>query len=427
VRRKIVFSLAGIFLLLGILYWTYRRLAASGDAGYVIVGIGDWVLETSLFFMVVAVAAFFVLFYLLIQALVRGVRLPLLLKRRQAQQRSKRSQEALVTGVVQTTEGFWEKAERTLIRHAADSGTPLINYLTAARAAHSRGAIEQRDEYLKLARKSAPEAELAVELTRAELQIANRQFESALESLTHLNRLAPSHAAVLRLTHQLYAQMEDWEALHRLMPDLHRNKVLMEAEIRRLETDTYSALVRKKAATRDPVALREAWRKVPPHVQLQPDVATPYFAAMIDVGAGKEVEEELRSALGKDWNETLLVLYGCIQTADPQKHLQTAETWLAPHPRDPVLLSLLGKLAIRAGDTAKARDYLEQSLAEEPSVEAYYRLGELLFAAGDHQGAGTLYRKGLMLASNEVVAQIEQEAVAEPEQPPEREAVAAGA
>lgn len=409
-RRKLVFSLAGLLLLLGFLFWTYRRLLAQGDAGYLIVGIGDRVLETSLFFALVFIAACFVAFYLAIRALIRTIKLPLMLKRRESQQRKKRSQEALVTGWVQTAEGFWEKAERTLIRHVADSGTPLINYLTAARAAHSRGAIEQRDEYLELASRSTPEAELVVGLTRAELQLANRQFESALESLTHLNRLAPSHAAVLRLMHQVYAQMEDWEALHRLMPDLHRHKVLMENEIRRLETETYSALLKKKAVTRDPSILRETWRKVPPHVQAQTEVGTIYFAAMIDAGAGKEIAEDLRKALGREWNETLLVLYGCIDATDPEQHLELAETWLGPHPNDAVLLSLLGKLALRAGQREKARDYLQRSLAQEPSVEAYYRLGELFFSDRDYQTASNHYRKGLMLASNEVVAQVEHDA-----------------
>ena len=68
----------------------------------------------------------------------------------------------------------------------------------------------------------------------------------------------------------------------------------------------------------------------------------------------------------------------------------------------------------------KARGYLERSLAEEPSVEAYHRLGELLYAEKDYAGASTLYRKGLMLASNEVVAQLEQDAAAaENTAPPE--------
>lgn len=426
-RRKIVFSLAALLLVGGAAAFAYRYLVTKGEAGYVIIGIGHWVLESSLYVMAVGLIAAFILLHVLIRLTSRAARLPRALQSRGAELRTKRSREALISGLIETAEGNWEKAERTLIRHAADSGLPLINYLTAARAAHSRGAHEQRDEYLKLAQQVLPEAELAVGLTRAELQLSTRQFEEALESLTRLNQIAPSHASVLRLMHQAYAQMEDWEALHRLIPALQKNKVLMEAEIKLLETETYSALLKRKAETRNPAVLRDLWGHIPGHIRSLVGIETLYFAAMIDAGAGAEVEEGVRLALGKDWNETLLVMYGCIQTGDPEKQLRHAEAWLAPHPRDPVLLRVLGKLALRLKQTDKARDYLQRSLAEEPSVEAYQLMGDLLFADKDYAAASEYYRKGLMFASKKVVAQVEQNPDGEPDELAEAEpATAAG-
>lgn len=414
-RRKIVFSLAALFLIVGLVIFVYHRLAAQGNAGYVIIGLDRWVLETSLYVTVVTLAAAFLLFYFLIRLAARTLRLPQALKQRGSAQRSKRSQDALIAGLLETAEGNWEKAERNLIRHAADSGIPLINYLTAARAAHSRGAHEQRDEYLKLAHESMPQAELAVGLTRAELQLSTRQFREALESLTHLNRIAPSHAAVLRLMHQAYAQTEDWEALHQLIPALHNGKVLMEAEIKLLETETYSALLKRKSEIRDAAALRELWGHIPQHIRELTGIETLYCAAMIEAGAGAEVEETLRLALGRDWNETLLVLYGCIQMADTEKQLRNAETWLALHPGDAVLLRVLGKLALRIGQKDKAEDYLQRSLDAEPSVEAYRLMGDLLFEQKDYAAASRYYRGGLMCASHEVVAQIDRNPDGEPD------------
>lgn len=424
-RRRIVFSLAAVFLVLGLVAFGYRHLATHGNAGYVIIGLDRWVLETSLYVMVVALVLAFLLFYLMVRALLHAWRLPKAIKRRDLERRSRRSQEALVAGLLETAEGNWEKAERNLIRHVADSGTPLINYLTAARAAHSRGAHAQRDQYLELARQSTPKAELAVELTRAELQLSTRQFQEALESLTRLQRIAPGHAAVLRLLHRVYAQMEDWEALQRLLPALHKHKVLMEAELKLLETETYSALLKQKAQTRDVTALRELWSRIPPHIRELTKVAALYFAAMIEAGAGAEIEEALRLALGKDWNETLLVLYGCIELADTERQLHHAENWLAVHAQDAVLLRVLAKLALRIGHTAKAQDYLQRSLAAEPSVEAYQLLGDLLFARKDFAAASEFYRKGLMLASSEVVHQIERHPEDQPAPAPVTGALAA--
>jgi HemY protein len=407
VKKKLVFVLLGLLLVVGGGAFLLHGLITRGDTGYVIIGYGRWALESSLLVMILLLAVAFIVLYLSVRLALHAWELPGRLRNRSSELRSRRSQEALIAGLIQSAEGNWETAERNLIRHAADSGLPLINYLTAARAAHFRGAPEQRDEYLKLAQDSVPQAELAVGLTRAELQLSNRQFNEALNSLTELNRLAPSHAAVLGLMHKVYAQMEDWEAVRRLLPDLHGNKVLMEAEIKLLETETYSALLKRKSESRDAAVLRELWGHIPAHIREVLGIQTLYYAAMIEAGAGEEIEEGLRLALGQHWDETLLVLYGCVKTADADRQLTQAEAWLAPHPRDAVLFRVLGKLALRAGQSEKARDYLQKSLDVEPSVEAYRLMGDFLFEQKDFVAAGHCYRSGLMLASREVVAQIE--------------------
>lgn len=406
--KTVIYLLVALIVAVGAAFFIHDQLIAHRDPGYVIIGIGQWSLESSLFVVGFTLIIAFVVFYLLLRLFVHAVRLPKTLKRRGGEIRSKRSQEALIAGLLESAEGNWEKAEKHLIRHAADSGVPLINYLTAARVAQSRGAYEQRDEYLKLAHESMPEAELAIGLTRAELQLSNQQFEEALESLTHLNKIAPSHATVLRMMHQAYAQAEDWEGVRRLIPALHTNKVMMEAEIMLLETETFSALLKQKSETRDADALRELWAHIPEHVRALAGIQQLYFAAMIEAGAGAEIERVVRQALTKEWSETLLVLYGCIQMPQADEQLELAAAWLKSHPRDTVLLRVLGKLALRAQRLDEAHEYLQASLSIEPSVEAYQLMGDLLLQQNDSVHACQYFRNGLLFASNEVLAHIEQ-------------------
>ena len=404
--KSLVFLLIALFIAVGAAFLIHHQLVTQGDPGYAIVGIGHWSVETSLFVLGMAVLVSFIVFYLLVRLIIQAFSLPTILKRKGEEKRSQRSQEALIAGMIESAEGNWEKAERHLIRHAANSGLPLINYLTAARAAHSRGAIGERDEYFKLAHESMPEAELAIGLTKAELQMSNQQFAEALESLTHLNKLAPSHAKVLKLMHQAYAQAEDWESVSRIIPQLHTNKVMMEAEIKLLEMETFSALLKQKSETQDADELRTLWNQIPKHIRLLEGIQQLYFAAMIEAGAGAEVEPLLLKALAKDWSETLLVLYACIQMPNPAQQLIQAETWLPKHPQDAVLLRVLGKLALRTQQTDKARHYLESSLKVEASVEAYQLMGDLLLLQNDCAHACQYFRNGLLFASNEVVAQI---------------------
>jgi HemY protein len=393
---------------LGAAFVALRYLATHGGSGYVIVGIGQWSVETTLLLTTIVLVLSFLLLYFTIRLVITALRLPKILKRRGHEQRSKRSQEALLAGLIDSAEGNFESAEKHLIRHAANSGVPLINYLTAARAAHSRGALEQRDEYLKLAQETMPEAELAIGLTKAELQLSNKQFEEALESLTQLDQIAPSHAAVLKLKHQALSRAEDWEGLSRLIPNLHSNKILLEAEIKLLETETYSALIKQKAETRDAIALRELWVEVPEHIRKSSGIQQLYYAAMIESGAEVEVEPLVRQALSNEWSETLLVLYGCIHMPDTDQQLGTAEGWSTKHPNDGILLRVLGKLSLRANRLEKAKAYLKSSLAAEPSVEAFQLMGDVLMKQKDPLNACQFFRNGLLFASNGVVALIDE-------------------
>lgn len=406
--RRALFIIVGFLVALGVAALGVRYVASHGGSGYVIVGIGRWSVETSLLFTVIALTLTFLLLYIAIRLVVATVSLPKMLRQRGHEQRSKRSQEALLAGLIESAEGNWESAEKHLIRHAANSGVPLINYLTAARAAQSRGAMEQRDEYLKLAQETMPEAELAIGLTKVELQLSNQQFEEALECLTQLDQMAPSHAAVLKLKHQALANLADWQGLSMLIPELQSNKVMMEAEIKLLETETFSSLIKQKSEAHDAVALRNLWLEIPEHIRKSTGIQQLYFAAMIESGAEAEVEPLVRQAIGKEWSETLVVLYGCIHMPDTLDQLTKAEAWLKAHPNDAILLRVLGKLSLRANQLDKAATYLKASLAAEPSVEAYQLMGDVLMKENDPLSACQFFRNGLLFASNEVVALIEQ-------------------
>ena len=128
---------------------------------------------------------------------------------------------------------------------------------------------------------------------------------------------------------------------------------------------------------------------------------------MINIGAGVEVEDDLATALSVGWDQTLLALFGSIQSDDVFAQLEMAERWLSLHQDDAVLLTVLGKLSLRCADTEKAESYLSRSIAMEPTVQAYQLLGELLYARGDKDKASECYRYGLELASSEVVSRIE--------------------
>jgi HemY protein len=396
----LLFTVAAAFLV-------HHWLESFDNPGYVLIGIGHWSMETSLVVFAVGLIIVFFVFYMFFRLLGWLFRLPGQMKKRGTHIRFNRSQEALIAGLVDTAEGNWEKAEKVLIKHASHSGAPLIHYLTAARAAQSRGAFDKRDEYLKKAADQAPGSDVAIGLTQAELHLSGNEFEQALETLTKLHSIDPSHASVLKLLHQTYQHLGDWEGVRKLIPSLNNNKVLLEAEVKLLETQVFSELLKKCAENGNPEAIQELWIQIPDYIKRMQGISAIYFAAMIEVGAGARIENDLADILSINWDETLLVLFGSLQSFDVARQLETAESWLTSHPDSAVLLSLLGKLSSKCNETHKAENYLSQSIGTEPTVQAYQLLGDLLYAQGDKDKASQCYKNGLELASSEIVNSIE--------------------
>jgi HemY protein len=384
-----------------------KWLSGFGNPGYVLIGIGQWSLETSLVFFAASLILGFFAFYVFFRLLGWFLRLPKQINTRSKNIKFNRSQEALIAGLVDSAEGNWEKAETVLIKHASHSGAPLIHYLTAARAAQSRGAFDKRDEYLKKAADQAPGSDVAIGLTQAELHLSGHQFEQALETLTRLHSIDPTHATVLKLLHQTYQHVGDWEGIRKLLPALNKNKVLMETEVKLLETEAFSELL-KQASEKDNIEeIKALWSEIPAHIKRMQGISAIYFAAMIEAGAGVEIEYDLADALSVNWDQTLLVLFGSVQSHDTFRQLQIAEQWLSLHQGDPVLLAILGKLCQKCQDPQKAEYYLSKSLEIEPTVQAYQLLGDLFYEQGNKDKASECYKNGLELASSAIVSRID--------------------
>jgi HemY protein len=405
--KKLLYFLGSLLATAATAFFVSKWLQGYDNPGYVLIGIGHWSLETSLVVFAVSLIIGFFVFYLFFRFLGWLFRLPGQLKSRGKNIKFNRSQEALIAGLVDSAEGNWERAEKVLIKHASHSGAPLIHYLTAARAAQSRGAFDKRDEYLKKAADQAPDSSVLIGITQAELHLSGNQFEQALETLTRLHSIDPTHANVLKLLHQTYQHVGDWQGIRKLIPSLHTNKILMEAEVKLLETEAYSQLLKQSAEKGNTEEIQSLWSEIPNYIKSMPHISAIYFASMIEAGAGAEIEQNLADVLSVNWDETLVALFGSIQSSNVPKQLETAEKWSYVHQENAVLLAVMGKLAVKCGDNFKAESYLAKSIAAEPTVQAYQLLGDLLFTQGDKDNAIMCYKNGLELASSEVVSRID--------------------
>jgi HemY protein len=395
--KKLLYFLlpfVGVMAIAGFAYWLLLDLH---DSGYVIIGMSHWYLEKSLVDFVAGLGISFFILYIVFRWLGWLYRIPSQLKRRGIHIKFNRSQEALIAGLVDSAEGNFERAESLLIKHAPHSGAPLIHYLTAARAAQSRGALDKRDQYLRQAADQAPDSSVTIGLTQAELYLSSNEFSQALHTLTQLHSIDPAHANVLKLLHQTYQHLGDWESVQKLIPSLHKNKVLMEVEVKLLEAKTFCELLKQAASQNDLEKIELLWSEMPNYLKTMHSVLAVYFTVMVEVGAGAKIEEVLSKAISQNWDESLLVLFSNIASDNVEKQLKMAELWLPFHTDNALLLMVLGKLSTKAGDIDKAKSYLTRSITAAPTIGAYQLLGDLMFAQGDKDSASQCYKQALEL------------------------------
>lgn len=381
------------------------------DPGYVLIGYGNQGYETTLAFMILALLVLFAIGYGLLRLAAGLFRAPRQLHAWDQHRRALRARKLLDRGLIELSEGDWASAEKHLIKRARDSDNPLITYLAAARAAQQQGAHERRDLYLRLAHEAMPQADVAVGLTQAELQLAHRQMEQALATLGHLRTIAPRHAYVLKLLMKLYQQLGDWEQLRELLPELRRRHVIDLDEFARLETQVHVALLQQAP---DIETLKLHWDQVPRGFQQDTGLVCCYASRLAEFGAQHEAERLVRTALHKHWDVRLVDLYGRLEAENPQLQMSVSEDWLREHEQDPVLLQAMGRIALKNQLWGKARSFLEQAIALQPTVEGYQLLGYLMEKLDDNERAVECFRCGMMLATGESLERLPAPDTAQP-------------
>jgi HemY protein len=317
--------------------------------------------------------------------------------------RNRRAQMSAEQGLLDLSEGRWERALRHLRRAAEAESQPLMHYLGAARAAQELGRYAESDSLLERALTRQPQAELAIALAHAELQVARGESVAALETLQVMRERHPRHRQVLRQLQALYEQQGEWSALLGLLPELRKNKALAEPELLELERRAWRARLAVagqsglEAGETALQPLTQAWQQLSKAQRQESSLLLTYAEQLRSLGAEQEAEEVLRSALKRHYDASLIAFYGTLCGSEPKVQLHAAEGWLKQQPDDPQLLLALGRLSLQNRLWDKARGYLEASLAQSRSASACAELARLLAHQGEVVRSNQLFQEGLSL------------------------------
>ncbi len=383
-----------LFLTLSVLLIAVvAALLALQDPGYVLIQLRGWSIEVSFILLAVAALFAFLAGYFLLRILGGTRRLPHRMRNWRARRRENKAKDALARGFLDLIEGRWERAEQRLLRYAGEEAG-MLGFLGAARAAQAQGAGQRRDRYLQLASKTLPNAEFALALAQAEMQLADGEFDAAAANLKRLHGIAPKNRIVLSQLMRLHTRLEDWERVLDLLPALRRLHVVDADRMRRLELCAWLGLIGAPGLD-DEHALNAVWRRAPTGIRDDEEFLRGYVHRLTGFGAGGRAEVVLREAIDRQWLGSLVYLYGLIEGADLSQQIRQAEAWLRGRENDPLLLLTLGRLCRRKGLWGKARQYLENCVRTGGTPEAYSELAATLEAIGETEGALKYYHQGM--------------------------------
>ncbi|MFM4965295.1 heme biosynthesis HemY N-terminal domain-containing protein [Aeromonas bivalvium] len=365
---------------------------ASGNKGYVMISLGNYTVESS----VTSAVILAILFYGLLLAVEWLLARVFGLRRRTlgwyGSRRRRKANQQTVAATLAFAEGQYGQAEKLMVKGARNSETPLLNYLSAAKAAQARGDESRRDHYLQQAQEEHPKAELALTLTQTQLQIEQGQYESALATLESLRALNPRHPMVLDQLRQVQLARQDWPALLELIPILHKVGRLTPKEEEALTRQAWIGRLQQGAGDADKLAA--IWQAMPKKLRQDPELLLGYGRQLQALQGDQAAAQLWLDALRKEAHPELLAELPRLRLDDYQPLL----TLLGKMQDKPGAQAALARICLLAGQLDQAQQLLELELAKAPSAALCHAMGQLMDKRRLTNKANEYYRQALQLA-----------------------------
>lgn len=374
------------------------------DTGYLLIKLGSTTIETSLWVALSTLLLCALALYLCIRftkhifsVLYNGVSFFSNHRLRSAASKSDR-------GLMHFIEGDWRRAQKELLSCVKSTQKPLIHYLAATHCACELNDTEEAKNILESAKNTSEADEASVAIMEAKVQFLEKDYK---QSLTTLNRVPANahHPVAIHLKGENLWQLEDWESLIALLPQLHKSGAMLHSD--EFEEKVYIEWLKsetKKLDTHsDAEKMNTLWLQLPKKIREKNTARIEHVKQLMDFNKHEDALSFVKSSIKNAWCDPLVTLFSQIQTKDPKKQLSVAESWLKQHSNNPILLCSLAKICVANEQWEKAKDYYETSLKYKESADTYLALGQLVSHLGDHDKSTELFVQGLQLKTSQTI------------------------
>ncbi|MBV1913801.1 MAG: hypothetical protein KUG72_00340 [Pseudomonadales bacterium] len=372
---------------------------AINDPGYILISVGSYQIETSIWLPVIGIVVALLLIWVLREILATLGDAVSPVTRWRSTARHNRKNRKFSQGQIELALGNWSNAKKILTASAKTAEAPLMLYLSAAQAAYQLDSFDEGNALLEQARKEMPDASVAIAIRQAELQLKHKQLAACRETLIQLQPRQPKNAHILELLTEFCIAAKDWDLLELNLPTLAKHGLHSAERQKELEQLTYSRLLDQTLQTHKDelvVALEKIkviWKRKPKSLNQDVSLFLVYLNCLTKLVQPQLAEKACNDFLKKQWDDRIVLAYSKLASSDPARQFKHAQSWYKRHQENAPFLLALGRLARRAEQWDKAAEYLNASFAITPGKEVDGELALISMHLGEHQKANDYFQR----------------------------------
>ena len=322
------------------------------------------------------------------------LRLPFTAWQRMAQAQARNR---LVNGLAALQEGRHARAGSLLEKAAGEAGVAAVARNAARQAALRRGDIEAGALHQAELARLDP---LSAALNTAETALEQGRPQLALDALQPWSEHKSQPPRALLMRGQAMVELGRASEALSLFSQLRQEPATSAAHLDALERDWQAAALRQSPHANE---LHQRWTDTAARLREDPTVLAAFAQRAGELGLETEAAERLAAAIGRQWNEALVLQLAWLPAGREDARLTLAQSWLEAHPSSPALLLALGRLSRRARMLGQAEDLLHRAIAQGGGATAWEELGKLYTARQDAERAQSSYANALRSQRGEPV------------------------
>lgn len=368
----------------------------AGNPGYVQIVAGNYTIETSVVFAVIALMAFLLIIWLIefiVRRVLSGKRVSLhWWKSRKQRKADHQMRQAFSLWLSKD----YQKAAIAAEKSAKGLRDPAQAYLFAAIASDQAGNTQAQKRLLDLAGESqsvadhgnAEYGQLLSEIEKE--QGAANALKLSEQLLTDYRR----YPATLPAVAQALAKHGHWETLRKLLPELEQKNTLSEYQLFDYTRRCYQPLFRSQASHSE--KLKTIWDSLPAKQRRNRAIRMAYLDTLVARGYQDATMHVALKGLRKDIIKPsdLLEYDSSAWPAHTSLRDYVAEQ-VKKHAENPDWLLLFANLALKDNDAELAEKAVQQAIKIQPDRRSYKLLGDILAKGNQKEAALSAYRKAL--------------------------------